>query len=111
MDRIENYRKIIKQLLNEYVNYPPAQGDVEMETIFDQEQDRYQLITVGWRGKKRIHGCLIHIDIIENKIWLQHDSTDAEIAQSLVEMGIPSHDIVLAFYPESRRQLTGFAVN
>jgi hypothetical protein len=111
MDSISNYREIIKQLLTDYVKYPPAYGDVEMETIFDQEQDRYQLMVVGWRGKKRIHGCLVHIDIKDDKVWLQHDSTDAEIAQSLVEMGILAEDIVLAFYPEHRRQYTGFAIN
>jgi hypothetical protein len=44
-------------------------------------------------------------------IWLQHDSTDAEIAEELVERGIPKERIVLGFLPESVRPHTGYAVN
>jgi hypothetical protein len=111
MGRVTAYREIVKQLLKEYAQHPPANGEIELETIFDEKQDRYQLIALGWQGKRRVHGCLIHIDLKDDKVWLQHDSTDAEIAKSLVEMGIPAGDIVLAFYPEHRRQYTGFAVN
>jgi len=61
-----------------------------MEIIFDDPQGRYQLVAFGWQGKKRVHGCLIHIDLKNEKVWLQHDSTDAEIAQQLGERGIPA---------------------
>ena len=46
----------------------------------------------------------------KRKVWLQHDSTDAEIAKTLVEMGIPANHIVLGFQPEHYRQHSGFAV-
>ncbi|MBL7065472.1 MAG: XisI protein [Anaerolineae bacterium] len=110
MDRVSQ-RKIVTELLEEYAQYPPAHGQIEMETIFDVERDRYQLMAIGWQGPRRVHGCLIHIDIREDKIWLQHDSTDAEIANELVERGVPRERIVLGFYPERRRQYTGFSVN
>ena len=110
MAGVEDYRSIITQLLNQYEKYPPATGNIEMETIFDEIQERYQLVAVGWQGKIRVHGCLIHIDIKGDKVWLQHDSTDAEIAKTLIEMGIPENHIVLGFQPEDYRRHTNFAI-
>ncbi len=52
---------------------------------------------------------LAHL-IKNGEVWLQHDATDAEIANQLVEMGVPKKDIVLAFYTENHRRYTGFAV-
>jgi len=96
--------------MEEYAQHPPVCGQIDLETVFDTEQDRYQLVALGWHGKRRVHGCLIHIDMKGGKVWLQHDSTDAEIAKALVEMGIPQEDIVLGFYPEHWRRYTDFAV-
>ncbi len=110
MGRINEYRGIVKQLLQEYSQYPPAGGDIEMETIFDEARGHYQLMAMGWQDRRRVHGCVIHIDIKDDKIWLQHDSTDAEIARLLVERGIPAEHIVLGFQPEHYRQHSGFAV-
>lgn len=110
MDRVSQ-RKIVMELLEEYAQYPPAYGQIEMETIFDVEQDRYQLVAIGWEESRRVHGCLVHIDILGDKVWLQHDSTDAEIANELVARGIPRERIVLGFCPERHRQYTGFSVN
>jgi len=101
----------IKQLLEHFASIPAATGDVELETIFDDTQNRYQVIAQGWQGKRRMHGCLVHIDLKGSKVWLQHDSTDAEIAEELVERGIPKERIVLGFLPESVRPHTGYAVN
>jgi hypothetical protein len=67
-------------------------------------------MALGWQGNRRVHGCVIHIDLKGDKVWLQHDSTDAEIAMELVERGIPQEDIVLGFHPERWRPYTGFAV-
>ncbi len=111
MDRIDTYRKTVKELLHDYAQHPPSHGEIDTVTIFDESQDRYQLVALGWQGKKRVHGCIIHIDIKGDKVWLQHDSTDAEIAMSLVEMGIPKSHIVLGFHPEHIRKHTDFAVN
>ena len=108
MDQLEHYRQVTKQLLNEYAQYKPADGEIEMETIFDDRQDHYQLMAVGWDKRRRVHGCVIHIDIKDGKVWLQHDSTDTVIAQQLVELGIPKEDIVIGFQPEHGRKYTGF---
>ncbi|MCI5147901.1 MAG: XisI protein [Candidatus Electrothrix sp. MAN1_4] len=107
----KEYRDVIKSILSEYARHRPTGGEIEMETIFDDIQGRYQLVAFGWQGKKRVHGCLIHIDLKNEKVWLQHDSTDAEIAQQLVEQGISADQIVLGFQPENYRRHSGFGVN
>jgi hypothetical protein len=109
MARIDTYRRVIGDLLREYADYRPA-GEIVMETVIDEARDHYELLAFGWQGKRRVHGCIIHIDIRDGKVWLQHDSTDANIAGLLVEKGIPPEDIVLGFQPEFLRQQSGFAV-
>jgi hypothetical protein len=52
----------------------------------------------------------MHIDIKADKVWLQNDNTDANIAQQLVMKGISQTQIVLGFQPERYRGYTGFAV-
>ncbi len=111
MAGMNEYRKIVKTLLTEYAQHSPSDGLIEVETIFDDSQDRYELIALGWQGKRRVHGCIIHVDLRGEKVWLQHDSTDAEIAKTLVERGIPVDRIVLGFQPEHYRQRSGFAVS
>ena len=95
----------------EYAQQPPASGHIEMETIFDEAQDRYQLVAIGWQGKRRVHGSVIHIDIKAGKVWRQHDSTDAEIALELVKRGVLPEHIVLGFQPEQYRSHSGFAAH
>jgi hypothetical protein len=81
-----------------------------MEEIVDAVRDHYQLMTVGWNGHERVHGCLLHIDIKQGKIWIQHDGTEEGVANRLVEAGVPKEDIVLAFHAPYKRQFTEFAV-
>jgi ketopantoate reductase len=78
------------------------------ETIFETKSDRYQLVNVGWKDDStRIYGCVLHVDIKDGKIWVQHDGTEEAIAEQLVERGVPKQEIVLAdhaphVYPSSR---------
>jgi hypothetical protein len=57
-----------------------------------------------------VHGAVIHIDIIGDKVWIQHDGTSPGIADELVEAGIPRDAIVLGFRPPHVRRYSGFAV-
>jgi hypothetical protein len=68
------------------------------------------LITLGWDSVKRIHGCLVHIDIIDGKIWVQRDGTEDGVTYELVAAGIPKEKIVLGFHPPNVRQHTGYAI-
>jgi hypothetical protein len=111
MDRLNQYRQWIQQVLTEHNQVKPAHGELEQFTIFDTQNDHYQLATVGWDGDRRVFSCLVHIDIKGDKVWIQHDGTEVGIANELVELGIPKQSIVLGFHDPNARRLTEFAVS
>ncbi|MEO1396071.1 MAG: XisI protein [Cyanobacteria bacterium J06634_5] len=112
MNKLENHRQIIKSILNGYAQIQPAYGEISRQTVFDQEQGHYQLINTGWENRRRVYGCLIHLDIKDDgKIWIQYDGTETGIANQLVEQGIPKNEIVLAYQSDYMRSLSDFAVS
>ena len=81
------------------------------QLIFDKERDHYQLVRTGWRdNNNRVYGCVLHVDIKEGKIWVQHDGTENAIADQLVELGTPKQDIVLVYHAPNVRKYTEFAL-
>jgi len=54
--------------------------------------------------------CLIHIDLINGKCWIQRGGTEDGIAFDLEAAGIPKDRIVLAFQPPEVRPIAGYAV-
>ncbi len=111
MDTLSKYRKIIRELIKEYGKYVPSRGEIEIETIFDESNDHYELMYSGWNGVYRIHGSVLHIDIRKDKVWIQQDGTEEGVAEELVKAGIPREHIVLAFKSPEVRQYTDFAVS
>src|SRR3989442_6986933 len=109
MERLAGYRKIIGQVLAEYAGYRPANGEIDRELVVDAERDHFDLLHVVWDGVQRVHGPVIHIDIIGDKVWIQYDGTNRPVAEELVAAGIPREAIVLAFHPPFVRPHTGFA--
>ena len=109
MEPVEKYRKIILQVLREYTEAPIAYGELEDEIIVDPEADRYLWMVRGCQKHKRIHACVARIDIINGKLWIQHDNTEG-IAPDLERHGVPKEHIVLGFRAPEVRQYTGYAV-
>jgi len=58
-----------------------------------------------------VNGAVIHVDIIDDKIWIQHDGTEDGIALELEEAGIPKDKIVLGFKTLDIRKYTGYGVS
>lgn len=109
MDKLDRYRQLVQEFLHEYASYTPSYGQVETEGIFDPAHEHYQLMSVGWNGQQRIGGCLLHVDIRGDKVWIQHDGTEEGLANRLVSAGVPKGDIVLAFQSPFKRQFTEYA--
>ena len=107
----QDYSAIIKRILAEYYQIKPANDEIEQEVIFDDARKHYQLLQIGWlEGKKRAFWPVIHVDIKDDKIWIQHDGTEDGITCELVAAGIPKGKIVLGFHPPSIRKYTEYAV-
>jgi serine/threonine protein kinase len=109
---VEQYRQYIRQILSERAqraaNQHKHEKEYEVQAIFDDDHDHYQLLYVGWRNNRRQFGCILHLDIKNGKIWIQHDGTEVGIANQLVELGVPKQDIILAFHEPEVRQYTDF---
>jgi XisI protein len=110
MDPVDRYREIVRRLIEEYASYKPAYGDIRTEAVVDREHDHYEVMQVGWDGGHRVHGSIIHIDIRDGKVWIEHNGTDARLGEELVAAGIPRNDIVLGFHPVELRPLTSYGV-
>ncbi len=111
MERVEQYRGYIKQLLKEYARYKSLNKTIERQFVCDPDNDHYQIVNMGWDGHRRIYGCTIHIDIKDRKIWIQHNMTEIDLAEELVRLGVPKEDIVLGFHSPFMRQFTEYAAS
>lgn len=99
MDAQAADRDVIEEVLSEYASIPWAHGDVRSQTVFDRTSDHYLLMLVGTDNRRRVHGCLVHIDIVGSDVVIQRDGTERGMAPLLARGGIAPERIVLAFHP------------
>ncbi len=110
MDTRLDYAEISKRVLKQYFDFYKSLNFSTIRPLFDDLRQSYMLLDIGWYGKKYIHNATIHLEIIKDKIWVQHDDTEAGVVTDLLEQGVPREDIVLGFQPPEMRQYTEFAV-
>lgn len=110
MATLKSDREIIYQALKYYADLPYQYSEVKSEVIVSEDQRHYLLMSWGWEPERRIHGCIVHIEIINDRIWIHQDGIEDGIANDLVDAGIPKERIVLAFHPPEIRPYTEFAV-
>lgn len=100
MERVDMYRQHVQSFLRDFAAEDPC-----TQVVFDIEHDHYLVIHNSWHNDSRIYGCAIHLDIIDGKVWIQHNSTEIAIDQELRDRGIAKADIVLGFRSPSVRSL------
>jgi XisI protein len=109
MVEVKEYRQIIQDSIEEIHGYSNNNNEIEEEIIFDR--DRHLLIDVGWSQKEYVYETTIHIDIKDGKIWIQRNNTEINLADRLVESGIPKEHIVIGLHSPFMRQFSGYAVS
>ncbi|OQY46247.1 MAG: XisI protein [Anaerolineaceae bacterium 4572_78] len=111
MDKLEQYRTLIKQLLrkHESLSQQNRVETIETHLLFDDEHGRYMLFDTGWWHKKRIRTPTLYVRLYNDKIWIEEDWTEEGIATELVHAGIAKTDIVLSFHPPEIQPFTEFA--
>lgn len=114
MEEVIELRDIAEKVLREYAEFYRAanaqHSDENMvEVVFDREGDHYVLFDIAWKGYERTHYAAVHIDIINGKIWIQKDSTEAGVATDLEKYGVSKDKIVLAFKSPALRKYTEYA--
>ncbi len=110
MDRLGQYREAVQALLKQYSRCWNDDQDIESELFFDIARDHYQLMSVGWDDLDRVYHTVLHFDIKDGKVWLQQNTTDSDVGQELIDMGVPKNDIVLGLHPPYKRPYTGYGV-
>ena len=106
-----NLKQAILSVLQDYIDFLGDDPNTQLQLIADEKDDHYLLLELGWQGNRRIYGTIAHLDIINQKIWIQQDGTEDGIATELVAKGIAKQQIVLGFKSEQRRQITEFALS
>ncbi len=112
MDKITQYRQLIKSLLTKHAELVGSQSTPPMETILslDEEHDQYIWLQMGWQKYHRVHGVTLHLRLHNDKIWIEQDWTENGIATDLLKAGVANEDIVLGFRHPERRIDSQFAV-
>ncbi|HEX4610507.1 MAG TPA: XisI protein [Urbifossiella sp.] len=110
MDRLTRYREAVRRVVREYAEFGRPGSGIVNEVVEDTVNDHYLLLHIGWDRRRRTHGTVLHIDLIDGKVWVQHDGTDRPVAEELAAAGGPKEDIVLAYKPADIRPHTGYGV-
>jgi XisI protein len=108
---LNHWRRTIKRILTDLAAVPfPEVVTMSAKTVFDEAADVYLVVVEGWQDVRRLHGCLVHVEIKGDKIWVQQDGTEDGVVADLLAAGISKDCIVLGFKSPASRQYTGFAV-
>ncbi|MEO0768402.1 MAG: XisI protein [Cyanobacteria bacterium J06649_4] len=100
MDSTTQLSNAVKKAINRYAQLKPSHGDIRLDTVFDDEQKHYALMQVGWDRGRRVRGNLIYITLQNEKVLIEYDGMECGIAQDLIELGIVSEQIILAYQSE-----------
>ncbi len=111
MATVNDYRQVVHAVLRPYAEAKYSNVEATNKLICAENDGQYLILSIGWakQPKRRIHGCLIHIEILDGKIWIQRDGTEDGIAGELEDAGVPKEDIVLGFHDPRLRVHTGYA--
>lgn len=94
--------KVLEELAQNF-----RQGQViDVHTLFDTKQQHFQLLQMGWVEERFIFSCLVHIEVKQSQIWIQHNRTDIELKPLLVAAGISAQNIRIGFVPDYLQNLT-----
>jgi len=112
MDRLAQYRQIIREVMSEYAEFlnGPPQPKYDVALAMDDENGQYVLRRVGWSEKERYQYTDIHLILRNGKIWIEEDMTEDGITDELLAKGVTPEDIVLGFQPPYIRAHTDFAL-
>jgi hypothetical protein len=109
MDKVLKYQHIICTMLEEYAKIQGIPAEIKSYTLFDKEGHHYQLLSMGWFRQEYTYSVAMHLDIIDEKVWIQQNNSDANLSMELIELGIAKEDIVLGFMLPAKRQYATIA--
>ena len=101
MDRLKFYQDTIEKILKDHAAISYSHGDIQQYVIIDADRTHFLLFNEGWDRKKRVHGCVTHVQIIGDKIWIHYDGIEDGITVELVAAGVPKTTLFwLSIHPK-----------
>lgn len=111
MDKIEKYESAILTILKKYATIKYANIKGGNQLIVDKENRHYQVLTLGWDEDRYVHDCPLHFDIIGDKVWVQQNMTEWDVAKMLEDQGVPRKNIVIGFLSSELRAFSDYATD
>jgi hypothetical protein len=105
----ESLKHAAQNVLQQYREFFSGDPETTINLVIDTPGDHYLLVEQGWQKGRRIYGTVIHLDIVDDKIWIQHDGTESGVAYELIDLGVPIEQIVLGFKSPERRKIAQLA--
>lgn len=88
MDKITQYQQIILALLQEYATIKNTlTPGITSQLIIDRENHHYQLLSIGRHKNRFTYTIAFHFDIIDEKVWIQQNNTDALMRMNWLRKG------------------------
>ncbi|MEL6249322.1 MAG: XisI protein [Cyanobacteria bacterium J06627_15] len=109
MSQLMHYQNCIEKLLTAHGERVPVNGEIECQLVFDRQHHHYQLVDLGWDDQHRVYNCVFHLDIKDDKIWIQRNQTDTSIVEEMISMGVDKNDIFLGLQPPYIREMAAAA--
>lgn len=107
---LEQWRDALEKILEYYVDLPYRYGEVKNHLIVSGDRNHFLLLHEGWEDRRHVHGTVVHAEFRDGKIWIHYDGVEDGITDDLVNAGVPTQNIVLAFQPPHVREHTDYAV-
>jgi hypothetical protein len=111
-EKIAEYRRIVTAILLELAQSQTIGGEIQTVPVFDELRHHYQLLDIGWDvSGRRVFQPIVHVDLIDEKVWIQENMTDSDLAEAFAREGIERSCIILGLHSRSYRELSHYAVD
>ncbi|MEM9983508.1 MAG: element excision factor XisI family protein [Bacteroidota bacterium] len=111
MERINLFRDCILSILKEEADYYKGETNpLNLIVIADEKGHHYQLLMQGWQADRYVFQCLLHLDIIDGKIWIQWNETELAIENELLKAGVRPDEVVIGRVHPGMRKYGDFAL-
>jgi len=88
------YRVIIRRIIEQEAVGQPSHGNPEVIAICDDASGNYLATVVGWSGKYRHDQVFHHLRRKDDKLWIECNGTEEDIVERLVEADVARENIL-----------------
>ena len=109
MEIIAKYRTAVENVLAylEKVSYAiPG-----ITRVLVKDKDHYLIIRMGWSNDQNLYSIIVHITIVDEKIWIYTNNTEHNFEEELIKQGVSKEDIIFAEISPTQRQALGYQVS